>query len=68
MTIIEPPVVGSPLPTPTSTPTPTPVPPVFAGEERVFSHKGKRKQLIAFEFVFNGGIQCRPCNRPAPIS
>jgi len=52
MTIIEPPVVGSPLPTPTSTPTP----PVFAGEQRVFSHKGRRKQLVAFEFLFNGAL------------
>jgi hypothetical protein len=54
MTIIEPPVVGSPLSTPTS--TPTPVPPVFADEQRVFSHKGKHKQLIAFEFAFNGAL------------
>ena len=56
MTIIEPPVVGSPLPTPTSTPTPTPVPPVFAGEQRVLSQKGRRKQLIGFEFQFNGAL------------
>jgi hypothetical protein len=30
------------------------LPPVFLGEERVLSHKGKRKQLIGFEFRFNG--------------
>ena len=54
ITIIELPVAGSPLPTPTS--TPTPVPPVFVGEERVFSHKGKRKQIIGLEFLFNGAL------------
>jgi hypothetical protein len=31
-------------------------PPLFVGEQRVFSQKGKRKQLIGFEFRFNGAL------------
>src|SRR5262249_8275283 len=61
LTITEPAVGGTPTPTPTST-TPTPtstgssVPPVFLGEQRVFSHKGKHKKLVGFEFLFNGAL------------
>ncbi len=44
LTITEPAAVG-----PTG-------PPVFVGEQRVFSHKRKRKQLIGFEFLFNGAL------------
>jgi hypothetical protein len=32
------------------------LPPLFLGEARVFSHKGKRKQLIGFEFRFNSAL------------
>jgi hypothetical protein len=54
LTINEAAAVGTP--TPTSTPTPTPVPPVFIGEQRVFSHKGKHKKLVGFEFLFNSAL------------
>jgi sugar lactone lactonase YvrE len=40
--------------TPTSTPTSEP--PVFIGEQRVFSGKGKHKKLVGFEFLFNGAL------------
>jgi hypothetical protein len=39
----------------TTTGTPT-APPVFLGEQRVFSHKGKHKKLVGFEFLFNGAL------------
>ncbi len=45
---------GTPTPTPTS--TGTGVPPVFLGEQRVFSGKGKHKKLRGFEFVFNAAL------------
>ena len=48
MTIIEPPV-------PNLT-TPTRVSPVFLGEQRVFSGKGKHKKLVGFEFLFSGAL------------
>jgi DNA-binding beta-propeller fold protein YncE len=32
------------------------LPPVFLGEERVFSGKGKHKKLVGFEFLFNGAL------------
>jgi hypothetical protein len=54
LTINEP-AHGSTSP-PTGTTTGSSVPPVFLGEERVFSRKGKRKQLIGFEFLFNGAL------------
>ncbi len=38
------------------TPTPTELPPVFIGEQRVFSGKGKHKKLLGFEFLFNGAL------------
>jgi hypothetical protein len=47
---------GTPTPTPTSTSTGSSVPPVFLGEQRVFSGKGKHKKLIGFEFLFNGAL------------
>ena len=31
-------------------------PPVFLGEQRVFSHKRKHKKLIGFKFLFNGAL------------
>jgi len=31
-------------------------PPVFLGEQRVFSHKGKHKKLVGFKFLFNGAL------------
>jgi hypothetical protein len=54
LTINEP-AHGSTSP-PTGTPTGPSVPPVFLGEERVFSHKGKRKKLVGFEFLFDGAL------------
>jgi sugar lactone lactonase YvrE len=48
LTIIEPPVLNLT--------TPTQVSPVFLGEHRVFSGKGKHKKLTGFEFVFNGAL------------
>jgi sugar lactone lactonase YvrE len=48
MTIIEPPVLNLT--------TPTRVSPVFLGEQRVFSGKGKHKKLTGFEFLFNGAL------------
>jgi hypothetical protein len=35
---------------------PAAVPPVFIGEQRVFSHKGKHKKLVGFEFLFNSAL------------
>jgi sugar lactone lactonase YvrE len=32
------------------------VPPGFIGEKRVFSHKGKHKTLVGFEFLFSGAL------------
>lgn len=44
----------------TSTPPPSSpgssASPVFLGEQRVFLHKGKRKKLIGFEFLFNDAL------------
>ena len=45
LTIIEPPVLNLTTPTQAS--------PVFLGEQRVFSGKGKHKKLTGFEFLFN---------------
>ncbi len=50
LTINEPTAVGTPTPTPTS------LTPVFKGEQRVFSGKGKHKKLVGFEFLFNGAL------------
>ena len=54
---------GTPTPTPTPTPTSTGVP-VFLGEQRVFSGKGKHKKLKGFELLFNGALNAgrRPNN------
>ena len=41
---------------PTPTPTPTTTAPLFLGEQRVFSGKGKHKTLKGFEFLFNGAL------------
>ena len=59
LTINEPTAVGTPTPTPTS------LTPVFKGEQRVFSGKGKHKKLVGFEFLFNGAAQpkWRPIDR-----
>ncbi len=54
LTITEPATAGTPTPTPTS--TGTTAPPVFLGETRVFSAKGKHKKLRGFEFIFNGAL------------
>ena len=43
-------------PTPTPTPSTTQVAPVFIGEQRIFSGKGKHKKLVGFEFLFNGAL------------
>jgi hypothetical protein len=32
------------------------VPPGFIGEHRLFSHKGKHRKLLGFEFLFNGAL------------
>ena len=42
--------------TSTPTPTPTSVAPLFLGEQRVFSGKGKHKKLTGFEFLFHGPL------------
>lgn len=39
-----------------STPPQTSLPPVFIGEQRVFSGKGKHKKLVGFEFLFSGAL------------
>jgi sugar lactone lactonase YvrE len=54
LTINEPP--KGPAPPNTGTTTTAPLPPVFMGEERVFSGKGKHKKLVGFEFLFNGAL------------
>ena len=33
-----------------------PVPPLFHGEQRVYSGKGKHKKLVVFEYLFNGAL------------
>ena len=48
LTIIEPPVLNLTAPTRVS--------PVFLGEQRVFSGKGKHKKLVGFEFLFSGAL------------
>jgi YVTN family beta-propeller protein len=52
LTITEPAQTGTPTPTSTG----PAVPPVFLGEARVFSGKGKHKKLRGFEFLFNGAL------------
>ena len=47
---------GSTTPTPTPPPTPTPVTPVFIGEQRVYSGRGKHKKLVGFELQFSGAL------------
>ena len=51
---------GTPPPTPTPPPPPTPTPtstaPLFLGEQRVFTGKGRHKKLNGFEFLFNGPL------------
>ncbi len=48
---IDEPAHGS-TPPPTGTTTGSSVPPVFLGEERVYSGKGRHKKLVGFEFLF----------------
>ena len=50
--------------TTTSTSTGSAVP-LFLGEQRVFSGKGRHKKLVGFEFLFNGGARSnrRPIDR-----
>jgi sugar lactone lactonase YvrE len=55
LTITEPAAVGTTTGTGTSTTTSS-VPPVFIGEQRVFSKKGRHKKLVGFEFLFNGAL------------
>ena len=55
LTITEP-AATTDHPTGTSTTTSSSVPPVFIGEQRVFSRKGKHKKLVGFEFLFNGAL------------
>ncbi len=43
-------------PTTVTTPTPTSTAPLFLGEQRVFSGKGKHKKLKGFEFLFNAAL------------
>ena len=38
------------------TSTPPAGPPVFIGEQRIFSGKGKHKKLVGFKFLFNGAL------------
>ena len=45
--------VGTPTPTPTPTSTGPMGAPLFLGEERVFSDKGKHQKLKVFEFSVN---------------
>jgi hypothetical protein len=52
LTIAESAAVGTPTPTSTG----SSVPPVFLGEQRVFSHKGKHKKLVGFEFRVNAAL------------
>jgi hypothetical protein len=54
--IVEPTERGATTPQPTPTPTASPVLPVFLGEQRGFSHKGKHKKPVGFEFLFNGAL------------
>jgi hypothetical protein len=48
--IISEPATGTPTPTPTSNP------PVFLGEQRVFSGNGRHKKLVGFEFLFSAAL------------
>jgi uncharacterized repeat protein (TIGR01451 family) len=49
---------STPTPTPTSTSTPksTPVAPVFTGEQRIYSGKGKKKKVTGIEFQFKSAL------------
>ena len=40
----------------TPTPPPTSTAPLFLGEQRVFSAKGKHKKVVGFEFLFNSAL------------
>ena len=56
LTINEPAATGTPTPTPTPTSTGSTADPLFLGEQRVFSGKGKHKKLVGFAFLFNGAL------------